>query len=474
MTLVQQRAPLKTGIVHLGLGAFFRAHGAPFIQQAMHQSGGDWGIVGVCLKTPHLRDKLSIQNWRYHTVSQSDHHGIIEEITIFNDVLFAPENPQAVLNVMAHDDIKIVTLTVTEKGYCYLPSSGTLDVEHPDIISDLTGPHPVSAIGYLVHALQLRYQQGKAPFTILSCDNLPQNGVLLKDLVLTLADKIDPELARWIKENARFPSSMVDRITPATTQDDIAYLAQHKNIVDQAPVMHEPFAQWVIEDDFVNHARPQFEEVGVEMVHDVTAHETMKLRLLNGSHSALAYLGYLAGYQTISEVIRDEVLTSYLRRLWDEIIPSMNAPTGVSLTRYADQLYERYANQAIQHKTWQIAMDGSQKLPQRLLSTLQDNFDNGRDHKCLLLAVAGWMRYVTGRDEQGGAIDVRDPLIDKIRAQIATCDNPDSPASIVSSLLEMEMIFPQKLATQIEKPLRGVATLLWRKGALKAAEELIR
>ena len=464
----------KTGIVHLGLGAFFRAHGAPYIQQAAHSSGGDWGITAVCLKSPATRDKLGKQNWHYHAVSKSDDDEIIQEINIINDVLFAPESPQAVLRAMADEAVKIVTLTITEKGYCHQPSTGMLDLAHPDIIRDINEPYPVSAIGYLVRALQMRYQQHKPPFTILSCDNVPQNGVLVKNLVLTLAMKIDAELAHWIKETACFPSSMVDRITPATTEEDSARLSARLGTVDHAPVMHEPFTQWVIEDQFVNKARPQFEDVGVEMVQDVQAHEDMKLRMLNGSHSALAYLGYLAGHETINQVVSDKIFADYVRRLWAEIMPSLTAPEGVSLVHYAEQLMRRYANQAIQHKTWQIAMDGSQKLPQRLLSTLQDNLDSGRTYHCLLLAIAGWMRYVTAIDEQGAKIDVKDPMIAQIKAQLASCDRVDDPDCVVSSLLAIDEIFPPALAPVIEVPLQEVARLLWAKGASAAVEEMVK
>ena len=289
----------------------------------------------------------------------------MREITVLNDVLVAPEDPAAVLAAMADPAVKIVTLTVTEKGYCHNPATGALNFDHPDIRHDLSHDLPVSAPGYLVRALAARKAAGHAPFTVLTCDNLPENGKLVRGIVLELAERIDPALADWIAAEGRFPSTMVDRITPATTDADIERIERLTGTPDAAPVMHEPFAQWAVEDDFVGGARPDLDAAGVEMVSDVTAHEHMKLRMLNGTHSALAYIGYLAGHETIADTMADPVFAGYARALWAEIMPAVTAPEGVSLPDYADALFDRYANPAIRHRTWQIAMDGSQKLPQR-------------------------------------------------------------------------------------------------------------
>ncbi len=458
----------QTGIVHLGLGAFFRAFGCVFIEDAMAASGGDWGIVGVSLRSPDTRDALRGQDWGYTSVTLAPEGEQTRWITVLNDVLVAPEDPEAVLAEMSKPEVRIVTLTVTEKGYCHNPATGALNVDHPDIQHDLSHDVPVSAIGFLVRALQLRRAAGVAPFTVLTCDNLPENGRLVRGLVLDFARRLDPMLADWIEAAGKFPCTMVDRITPATTEADITRVAELTGRNDAAPVMHEPFAQWVIEDDFVGNARPDFAAAGVEMVQDVTAHEHMKLRMLNGTHSALAYTGYLAGHETISETVADPVFAAYVRRLWSEIIPAVQAPDGVSLTEYADALFDRYANPGIRHKTWQIAMDGSQKLPQRILGSLAANLAEGRDSPALCLAVTAWMRYVGGMDEQGQAINVRDPLAARLRD---ASDSADTPEGKVRALLGVRDVFPADLAAQLKRPVTAASVQLWTKGTRAAIEE---
>jgi fructuronate reductase len=458
----------QTGIVHLGLGAFFRAFGCVFIEDAMAASGGDWGIVGVSLRSPDTRDALRGQGWGYTSVTLAPEGEQARWITVLNDVLVAPEDPEAVMSAMAKPEVRIVTLTVTEKGYCHNPATGALNVDHPDIQHDLSHVVPVSAIGFLVRALQRRRAAGAAPFTVLTCDNLPENGRLVRGLVLGFARWLDPALANWIEAEGKFPCTMVDRITPATTEADIARVAELTGRPDAAPVMHEPFAQWVIEDDFVGGARPDFAAAGVEMVRDVTAHEHMKLRMLNGTHSSLAYTGFLAGHETIADTIADPVFAAYVRQLWSEIMPAVQAPEGVSLTEYADALFDRYANPGIRHRTWQIAMDGSQKLPQRIFGSLAANLSAGRDCPALCLAVAAWMRYVGGMDEQGQEIDVRDPLAARLRD---ASDSADTPEGKVAALLGMREVFPADLADQLKQPVTAAAIHLWAKGARAAIQE---
>lgn len=459
----------KTGIVHLGLGAFFRAFGCPYIADAMAASGGDWGIVGVSLRSPGTRDALRPQGWGYTAVSLGADGEKSRWISVLNDVLVAPEDPGAVLTAMADPGVRIVTLTVTEKGYCHNPATGRLRLDHPDIQHDIAQALPVSAPGYLVRGLQARRAAGLPPFTAVTCDNLPENGRLVRGLVLELAGQIDPALADWIAQEGRFPCTMVDRITPATTPQDIARVAALTGRADAAPVLHEPFAQWVVEDDFVGAARPDLAAAGVELVRDVTAHEQMKLRMLNGTHSALAYTGYLAGHQTIAATVSDPVFARFVRTLWDEIMPAVEAPLGVSLTNYADALFDRYANSAIQHRTWQIAMDGSQKLPQRILGTLRQNIAAGRETKGLCLAVAAWVRYVGGLDEAGQPIDVRDPLAARLRA---LSDGAPTPAQKVAAILSEAEVFPPDLAAQLEGPVTEAAERLWAIGARAAVQEV--
>ncbi|MGO4909433.1 mannitol dehydrogenase family protein [Pseudorhodobacter sp. W20_MBD10_FR17] len=456
------------GIVHLGLGAFYRAFGAIYVAEAMAAKGGDWGIIGVSLKSPTTRDALAPQDWAYTSVTLAPEGEQADVIEVLQDVLVAPENPAAVIAAMADAGVKIVSLTVTEKGYCHNPATGALNPDHPDIQHDLANALPVSAPGFLVRALAARRAAGLAPFTVLTCDNLPENGKLVRGVVLELARLIDPALADWIAEDARFPATMVDRITPATTDANIARVTELTGKFDAAPVLHEPFRQWVIEDDFVGGLRPDFAAVGVQMVHDVTAFEHMKLRMLNGTHSSLAYLGYLAGHETISDTVANPAFSDFVERLWNEIMPTVATPPGVSLPDYARALKARYENPAIRHRTWQIAMDGSQKLPQRLLGTLAQNLAAGRDSPGLCLAVAAWMRYVGGVDEAGAAIDVRDPLAAKLRS---ISDAAKTPADKVEALLAMDEVFPPALAAQLRAPVTAAASLLWEKGAQAAVAQ---
>lgn len=432
------------GIIHLGLGAFYRAHAAIYIAQAMQASGGDWGITGVSLKSPTQRDKLAPQDCVYTALELAPTGPIPHHIEVVQDVLVAPENPAAVLDAMSQEAVKIVTLTVTEKGYCHEPSTGKLLQNHPDIVQDLADPSaPASALGFLVRALDVRRTQGRRPFTVLTCDNLPDNGRVLRGVVLELAALISDDLAAWITSEVKFPCTMVDRIVPATKPEDIDMLGDLIGKYDASPVMMEPFRQWVIEDDFVDGVRPDLGAVGVQLVENVTEFEDMKLRCLNGTHSSLAYLGYLGGLDTISNTVAEPAYAAFVKSLWrDEIIPGLTPPAGVDLQAYADALFDRYQNPSIRHLTWQIAMDGSQKLPQRILKQLESGLQAGRPMSGLILAVAAWMRYVGAVDEKGAAIDVRDPMADRLKS---LSDGAETDVAKVHALLAIDEIFPSTL-----------------------------
>lgn len=458
------------GSVHFGPGAFFRA----FVADYTDRSDGSWGILGVSLRSAQLRDDLSQQDGVFTAVSLGPEGRHARQIEIMSDVLVAPENPDAVLAALASETISLVTMTITEKGYCHAPADGVLDLAHPDIAHDLANPDaPRSAIGFLVRGLALRKAAGLAPFTVLSCDNLPDNGALTRRLVLDFAGHIDTELATWIASEGRFPSSMVDRITPATTQTDIDALIHDAGITDPAMVVHEPFAQWVIEDNFVGDKRPEWDQAGAQFVDDVAPYEAMKLRCLNGTHSVLAYLGYLAGHETIAQATSDDSLTRLITHIWrNEIIPSMVPPQGVDLKDYCSALLVRYQNASIQHRTWQIAMDGSQKLPQRILGTVEDNLNAGRDCRGLILGIAAWMRYVSGVDDQGKAIDVRDPMAARLAAAYASGEDGETK---VKALLEIAEIFPATLATHdgFQEALKDALQSLMDHGAARCIKEFL-
>lgn len=443
--LTRTGAAPKVGIVHFGPGAFFRAFNAVFTDEVMAAEGGDWGICAVSLRSATFRDQLAPQGGAYTSVSLTPEGAEAKVIGSIAKVLVAPEDPEAVLAAMCDPAVKIVSLTITEKGYCHEPATGRLRLDNPDIAHDLGNlDAPRSAPGFLVAALARRRAAGMVPFTVLTCDNLPANGRLAEAIVTDFARQVDPELADWIAAEVKFPATMVDRITPATTDADVAALQAAEGYFDPANVQHEPFRQWVIEDTFTGGERPNWDAVGAQFVTNVEAHEHMKLRCLNGTHSTLAYLGYLGGYETIAETVADPAYAALCERLWlTEILPTVPQPEGEDLPAYAAALLGRYRNPAIRHRTWQIAMDGSQKLPQRLLGTLRENLAAGRDVSGLALAVAGWMRYVGGIDESGQPIDVRDPLAETLRS---ASDGAGTPADKVAALLAIEDVFDPALA----------------------------
>jgi len=409
------RAGVTPGIVHLGIGAFHRAHMAVYVER-MLASSPNWAIVGASLRRPDTKDALTPQDGLY-TVAVRDASGTrCEIIGSIIGILDANRERQRLLDLMAYAAIGIISLTVTEKGYCHDPATGRLDERHPDIVHDLADPeNPISAPGLIVAAIERRRRTGVPPFAVMSCDNLPSNGATAARIVTRFAELRSGELAEYVRGNVAFPSTMVDRIVPATTDADRETVGQLIGLEDAWPIMTEPFTQFVIEDNFPS-GRPPFETVGVEMVRDVEPFERMKLRMLNGSHSSLAYLGYLAGYQYVSEAMEAPEFARLARDLMSvEVIPTLRMP-GVDLLKYRDELLARFANPALKHRTWQIAMDGSQKLPQRLLGTIRDRLKNGDSITRLALGVAGWMRYVTGIDEKGEPIDVKDPLAKRLRA----------------------------------------------------------
>ncbi|MFN3673207.1 MAG: mannitol dehydrogenase family protein [Bosea sp. (in: a-proteobacteria)] len=433
------RTTLVPGIVHLGLGAFARAHLCEYTDDALERSFGPWGVVGASLQRPDQRDRLAPQDGLYAFLKRAPEGPQLRLIGCVREVLVGPENPAALVARLAAPTTRIVSLTVTEKGYCHDPATGRLKADHPDILHDLANPDaPRSAVGLIVAGLKARRAAGLGPFTALSCDNLPANGQVLGGLVRDFAALSDDALAGWIEAKGAFPATMVDRIVPATTEADIAEVEALLGLHDAAPVIGEPFRQWAIEDVFAE-GRPAWHEVGAQMVARVEPFEFMKLRMLNGAHSSLAYLGYLAGHETVAQASGDPVLARFLQGLWREISPTVPAPEGVALDDYARDLLARFQNPAIRHRTWQIAMDGSQKLPQRLLGTIRERLQADAPIDHLALGVAAWMRYVSGQDETGAAIDVRDPLA-ATYAEHAAAAGRDAQA-LSQRLLGIDSIF---------------------------------
>lgn len=440
------RSQLKPKWVHIGFGAFHRAHQGLFMSDLANQEATDWGLCEISLIGGEEQiQKLRAQAHCY-TVVEKGAHETQARISgaVCQSLHPALDGIDSVLNKLASSEVAIVSMTITEKGYC-ADASGHLDHKNSFIIHDLATPdQPQSAIGYVVQALKMRKEAGLKPFTVLSCDNIQGNGEVVAQVVLDYAKELDGELATWIEENVTFPCTMVDRIVPAMTENSYQQVTELLGgVSDPCSIVCEPFRQWVVEDHFVA-GRPAWENIGAQLVDDVVPFEEMKLRMLNGSHSFLAYLGYLGGYETISQsVANDDYRKAAKALMLQEQVPTLKVQ-GVDLKAYADSLLERFENPNLHHRTWQIAMDGSQKLPQRMLKSAQFHLAKGQNFPCLTLAIAGWMRYVAGVDEKDQPIEVVDPMADELRA---ICDQAGLNVAVVSRLLSVDAIFPKELAT---------------------------
>jgi fructuronate reductase len=458
------------GIVHFGLGAFHRGHMAVYTDDVMAAHGGDWRIVGISLRSPAVRDRLAPQNCRYTLVERGQAGEKLRIVGSVKEVLVAPEDPESVLRRLTDPGVKIVSFTITEKGYLCDPASGELQADHPDIQHDLNNPNvPCTMHGFITESLARRRHAGLPPLTLLCCDNLPANGQALRQAVCGFARLREPALADWIEANISFPCTMVDRIVPATTREDVEQTASTLGCRDEAPVICEPFCQWVIENAFSS-PRPAWHEFGATMVEDVAPYEEMKLRLLNSTHSAMAYLGYLGGIATIDQVITTPEYATFVERLMAEVVPTLHMPADVDLSQYCRVLIDRFRNPSLRHHTWQIAMDGSQKIPRRLLSSIRLLIAADKPYPHLAMSVAGWLRYIYGIDEQGQPFEVNDPYAGRLRAVAEK--NAGDISGYVQEILRVQEIFGDDLATNssfrqtIENALTAICNLGAR-GAIK-------
>lgn len=461
------RAQVTAGVIHLGIGAFHRAHQAVVFDDLIRRGDPRWGVRGASLRAPDVRDRLAPQDGLYSLVVRDGEAEQVRIIGAVQGVLVAPEDPGALLAALGAPDTHLVTLTVTEKGYKLDPVTGGLIEDDPDLALDIANlAAPRTAPGFLVAALALRQARGLAPFTAISCDNLPENGRRLRAAVLALAARHDPRLADWIAEAGAFPQTMVDRIVPATTPEDIDRLAVRLGVRDLAMVKTEPFTQWVVEDRFAG-PRPDLASAGVQLTADVAPWEEAKLRLLNGAHSAMAWLGGLAGIEFIHQVVARPEARRFVERLWDEAETTLTPPPGLNIPAYRLELMARFSNSALEHRTRQIAMDGSQKLPQRLLAPLAARLARGQSIEALALGVAAWMRWQGGRDDAGLVYKVDDPLA---RNTADLLQKSARPADQVDALLSLRGVFPAPLAAEprLREALVRHLTVLSRQGALAA------
>ena len=407
------RASVKEGIVHVGVGGFHRAHEALYVDDLLRMGERDWGIAGLGIRNfdKKMHDVLRAQDSLFTVVEREGDKATARVVGSHTRSLLAPENPEVAIEALAAPSTRIVSLTITEAGYYVDDLTGAFRADHPDIAADVASKGaPQTAHGYIVAALALRHARGQGPFTVMSCDNLELNGKLTRRAMTGFAELVDPKLATWLNEHGAFPSCMVDRITPATTDADRDFVREKFQIDDAWPVVCEPFRQWVIEDAFVA-GRPAFERVGAQLVHDVEPYERMKLGLLNASHSAMAYLGHLAGYTFVHDVMRDPSFLRYLDGFMaKEVSPILPPVPGVDLADYRSTLIHRFSNVAIADRISRLVQNGSAKLPKFTLGSLRAELAKGGPIRRLTLAVAGWCRYLTGIDEKGNAYELDDTM----------------------------------------------------------------
>jgi mannitol 2-dehydrogenase len=425
-TPAYDRRRLRPSIVHLGVGGFHRAHQAVYLDD-LAALGGEWGECGVGLLPLDrgVAEALQAQDGLYTLVvrsAEADHARIIGSLL---EYLFAPEQPEAVLHTLADSSTRLVTMTITEGGYNVNETTGKFDAGNAAVQADLQNPHrPTTVFGYLAEALEHRRQAGTPPFSVLSCDNVHSNGHVTRTALVSFARLRDDALANWIERHVAFPNSMVDRITPQTTDAERELVAREFGIADRWPVVTEPFRQWVVEDVFSD-GRPDLETVGVQLVADVSPYETMKIRLLNASHASMGFLGSLAGYRTVDQVMKDEVFRTFIeRQMYEEVAPLLPAVPGVDLDGYQRTLIERFSNPKIGDQLARICLDGSAKVPKFIVPALRDALDAGGPHRRLTLALAGWLRYLAGVDDQGEQIVLQDSRAPELQA-LATQGHDD-------------------------------------------------
>ena len=418
------RSRLTAGIVHFGVGGFHRAHEAMYLDRLMTEGKAhDWAVcgVGVMPADQRMRDVLRAQDGLYTLVVKSPGGGLdARVIGSIVEYLYAPDDPAAVIEKMASPAIRIVSLTVTEGGYNFNAVTGEFMADNPDVRHDLrAGAQPRTTFGLITAALELRRERGLPPFTIMSCDNIQGNGEAARKSFVAYARLRDPGLASYVADEVRFPNSMVDRITPGTTDDDRAQVRDRFGVDDGWPVVCEPFTQWALEDSFGN-GRPPFEDVGVQVVPDVIPYELMKLRLLNASHQGLCYFAWLAGYRLVHEAAQDPLFARFLLAYMEkEATPTLAEVPGVDLREYQHQLIDRFSNAQVRDTVARLCAESSDRIPKWLLPVIRRNLETGGDILLATAIVASWARYDEGVDEQGRPIEIVDQLKDRLMASAA-------------------------------------------------------
>jgi fructuronate reductase/mannitol 2-dehydrogenase len=440
------RAELAPGVVHLGVGSFHRSHQAVYFDDLATLGERAWGVVGVGFRRARMLRALTPQNALYTLVTRGTEGDEARVIGAMTRYLHAPRQPDAVLAALSDERVALVTLTITADGY--RAHDGLVRVEPPELST---------ALDHLVEGLDRRRRSGLAPFTVLSCDNLPDNGAAAREAVLAIAHARDPRLARWIAERGAFPNSMVDRITPSTTASDVEYVAEAFGVRDRWPVITEPFSQWVVEDDFCN-ARPPLDLVGVSLVSDVAPYALMKTRLLNATHCAIGFLGSLAGMTSADQVMRDPIFNAYVTGLMDrEITPLLPEVPGVDLSAYKETLHRRLGNAKLADDLSRLCRAGSAKVPAHLLSSIAEARERGTEFRLLTLAVAGWMRFLRGTDRNGRALALDDPLGEHLRT-LALAGGSDPRPLLAERSIFGDLADDERFVTSLSEALSGLET----------------
>jgi mannitol 2-dehydrogenase len=466
------RARVTTGVVHFGVGGFHRAHQAAYHDRLMNEGKAlDWGIcgVGVMPADRRMKEALDAQDGLYTlVVKHTDGTYEPRVIGAITEYLFAPDDPEAVIEKLADSATRIVSLTVTEGGYSIDPVSGEFDPS--GVAHDLEpGAAPQTTFGLVTEALRRRRARGLAPFTVMSCDNLQGNGHLSRHAFSAFARLRDPDLGAWVEREVRFPNSMVDRITPQTTDEDRAEVRERFGIDDRWPVVCEPFTQWVLEDAF-SLGRPPYEDAGVQMVEDVEPYELMKLRLLNASHQALCYFAYLAGYRLVHDAAQDPLFRAFLRGYMDrEATPTLAPVPGVDLDEYKQTLIERFSNPEVRDTIARLCAESSDRIPKWLLPVVRAQLDAGGPIEHSAAVVASWARYAEGVDEQGEPIEVVDRLSDSLTA-IARRRREEPDAFIANRELFGDLVDDRRFADAYRSALRS----LHERGARATLESIVK
>ncbi|QTE30151.1 mannitol dehydrogenase family protein [Pengzhenrongella sicca] len=467
------RSALTAGIIHFGIGGFHRGHQARYLDDLMNSGlASDWAIcgMGVMASDARMRDVLTASDGLYTLVAKNpDGTRDVRVIGSIIDYVFAPDDPAAAVERLADPAIRIVSLTITEGGYNFHHVTGEFDLGNAAVVADLANPTaPSTVFGLVCAGLRLRRDRGIAPFTVMSCDNIQENGHVAERMFTAYARALDPEFAAWMTAHVPFPNSMVDRITPSTTDADRADVAATYGIEDGWPVVCEDFTQWVLEEKFAD-GRPPYEDAGVQVVKDVAPYELMKLRLLNASHQGLCYFGYLAGYRAVHDVARNPLFARFLLRYMDEEgTPTLSPLPGVDLDAYKHKLIDRFSNEYVADTVARLCAESSDRIPKWLMPVVRDNLASGGDVELSAAIVASWARYAEGVDEQGAPIEIDDRLAESLQA-VAGHNRTDIDAFIANRDVFGSIVDENRFREAYERTLTSLHT----RGSIATLEAIL-